>query len=127
HFKIRLEGWDRDWQDVGARRQAFYNNLPPRTYRFRVKASNNSGVWNEAGAAIDFSIAPAYYQTTWFPVLLLGMVVAVVWAAHRLRLRIVETHEREITALNERLMKAQEQERMRIAGELHDGVMQQML
>ena len=55
------------------------------------------------------------------------MIVALVWAAHRVRLRIVEKHEREITALNERLMKAQEQERIRIAGELHDGVMQEML
>src|SRR5262249_9910386 len=62
-FRYKLEGWDREWQDVGNRRQAFYNNLPPRNYRFRVIASNNSGVWNEAGASLDFSIAPAYYQT----------------------------------------------------------------
>src|SRR5262249_33418968 len=49
-FRIKLEGWDRDWQDVGTRRQAYYNNLPPRSYRFQVVASNNSGVWNETGA-----------------------------------------------------------------------------
>ena len=55
------------------------------------------------------------------------MLLTLVWAAHRIRLRIVETHEREITALNEKLMYAQEQERIRIAGELHDGVMQEML
>jgi signal transduction histidine kinase/ligand-binding sensor domain-containing protein len=126
-FRYRLEGWDSDWQDVGNQRQAFYANLPPRNYRFRVIAANNSGVWNEAGAAVDFSIAPAYYQANWFRVLSISMVVAIVWAAHRLRLRIVERHEGEISALNERLMKAQEQERIRIAGELHDGVMQQML
>ena len=46
-FRYKLEGWDRDWQDIGSRRQAFYPNLPPRHYRFRVVASNNSGVWNE--------------------------------------------------------------------------------
>ena len=56
-----------------------------------------------------------------------GIVLALVWGAHRIRLGIVEKHEREISALNERLMKAQEQERIRIAGELHDGVMQEML
>ena len=50
----------------GNERKAFYNDLPPRNYRFRVMASNNSGVWNEAGASFDFSIAPAYYQTAWF-------------------------------------------------------------
>src|SRR5262249_40589799 len=77
--------------------------------------------------ALDFSVAPAYYQTTWFLALSVAAVVALVWTAHRVRLRVVERHEREISALNERLMKAQEQERIRIAGELHDGVMQQML
>ena len=61
-----LEGHDRDWQDAGNRRQVFYNDLPPRQYRFRVIASNNSGVWNETGDTLEFSIAPAYYQTTWF-------------------------------------------------------------
>jgi signal transduction histidine kinase len=126
-FRYKLEGWDRDWQDVGNRRQAFYGNLPPRSYRFRVIAANNSGVWNEAGAALDLSVDPAFYQTTWFPALIAGMVIGVAWAAHRIRVGIVQTHEREISALNERLMKAQEQERIRIAGELHDGVMQQML
>jgi signal transduction histidine kinase len=126
-FRIKLEGHDPDWQDVGARRQAFYNDLRPGAYRFRVMASNNSGVWNESGAALNFSIAPAYYQTTWFSALSMVGLIAVVWGAHRIRLRIVERHEREITALNERLMKAQEQERIRIAGELHDGVMQEML
>jgi len=125
-FKIKLEGWDRDWQDVGNRRQAFYTNLPPRDYRFRVIASNNSGVWNETGAALAFSIAPAYYQTAWFRTLAVVMFLSVLWSAHRIRLRVIERHQAEITALNEGLMKAQEQERTRIAGELHDGVMQQI-
>ena len=126
-FRYKLEGRDRDWQAVGTRRQAFYDRLRPGSYRFRVAASNNDGVWNEEGATVAFVIAPAYYQTAWFLALAVGMVLTLVWAAHRVRLRIVETHEREIIALNERLMKAQEQERIRIAGELHDGVMQEML
>jgi signal transduction histidine kinase/ligand-binding sensor domain-containing protein len=126
-FRYKLEGRDREWQDVGTRRQAFYNDLPPGRYRFRVAASNNSGVWNEAGASLDLLVAPAYYQTSWFFALSVAFILALVWTAHRLRLRIVEKHEHEISALNERLMKAQEQERIRIAGELHDGVMQQML
>ena len=126
-FRYKLEGRDRDWQDVGTRRQAFYNDLPPGTYRFRVMASNNSGVWNETGASLDFAVAAAYYQTPWFLALSAGLVIGVIWAAHRLRLRVVERHKGEISALNERLMKAQEQERIRIAGELHDGVMQEML
>ncbi|MGH9203936.1 MAG: ATP-binding protein, partial [Vicinamibacterales bacterium] len=126
-FGYMLEGFDSDWQDAGNRRQAFYTNLPPHAYRFRVTATNNSGVWNEAGASLDFSVAAAYYQTTRFAALSTTALIALVWGAHRVRLRIVEKHESEISALNERLMKAQEQERIRIAGELHDGVMQEML
>jgi signal transduction histidine kinase/ligand-binding sensor domain-containing protein len=125
-FRYMLEGWDQDWQDVGTRRKAFYSNLPPRNYRFHVIASNNSGVWNQTGAVLDLSIAPAYYQTAWFRTLAVVMFLSLLWAAHRLRLRVVERHQAEITALNESLMKAQEQERTRIAGELHDGVMQQI-
>ena len=52
-FRIKLEGRDRDWQDVGTRRQAFYTDLGPGTHRFRVAASNNSGVWNEAGTTLE--------------------------------------------------------------------------
>jgi signal transduction histidine kinase/ligand-binding sensor domain-containing protein len=125
-FRYKLEGYDRDWQDVGTRRQAFYNDLPPKNYRFHVMARNNSGVWNETGAALDFSIAPAYYQTAWFRTLAVAMFLSLLWSAHRIRLRVIERHQAEITALNESLMKAQEQERTRIAGELHDGVMQQI-
>jgi signal transduction histidine kinase/ligand-binding sensor domain-containing protein len=126
-FRTKLEGHDREWQDAGNRRQAFYTNLRPGPYRFHVMASDNGGVWNGAGASLDFSIAPAYYQTRWFLAFSIVAVIGLVWSAHRVRVRIVEKHQHEISALNERLMKAQEQERIRIAGELHDGVMQQML
>lgn len=126
-FRYRLDGRDRDWHDAGTRRQAFYSDLPPGEYRFQVTASNHDGVWNEQGATLAFVIAPAYYQTTWFPAVTAGVVAAMALAAHRVRVRIVESNQRDISALNERLMKAQEQERVRIAGELHDGVMQEML
>ena len=95
-------------------------------YLFRVIACNNSGVWNETGASLSFSIAPAYDQTLWFRALAGAVLAALLWAAYRARMRIVERHSAQITALNERLMKAQEQERTRIAGELHDSVMQQI-
>src|SRR5208283_150113 len=65
-FRYKLEGQDPDWKQVVNDRQAQYSNLAPGHYRFRVTACNNSGVWNEAGTFLDFSIAPAYWQTTWF-------------------------------------------------------------
>ncbi len=79
-------GWDNDWKDVGNRRQAFYTGLGPGSYQFRVAASNNDGVWNEAGASLDFSIAPAYYQTTWFRLAGVAVAFALIWALHHLRL-----------------------------------------
>jgi PAS domain S-box-containing protein len=92
-FRYKLEGWDRDWQDAGTRRQAFYGNLPPRNYRFRVMACNNSGVWNEAGTFLDFSIAPAYYQTWWFRSLCVLAFLALVYGAYRVRVGQLRAQE----------------------------------
>ena len=87
HFKYKLEGQDPDWREVVNDREAQYSNLPPGPYRFRVIACNNSGVWNEQGDTLEFSIAPAYYQTNWFRVLCAVLVLVLLWAAYRWRLR----------------------------------------
>src|ERR1700756_4336898 len=96
HFRCKLEGWDRDWQDVGTRRQALYSNLPPRNSRFRVIASNNSGVWNDTGASLDFAIAPAYYQTKWFGVLCAVAFLTLLWGVYRLRVRQLRREEKKM-------------------------------
>ena len=116
-FRYKLEGYDRDWQEAGTRRQAFYTNLGPRPYRFRVMASNNSGVWNEAGASLDFSVAPAYYQTTWFRGCVVLAFFAALWGLHRYRLHQVA---REFNAR----MEARIGERTRVARDLHDTLLQ---
>jgi signal transduction histidine kinase len=116
-FRVKLEGWDRDWQDIGNRRQAFYNNLSPGNYRFRVIASNNSGVWNETGAFLDFSVAPAYYQTNWFRLSCLAAFVALLWMLYLLRLQQLA---REFNLG----LEARVNERTRIARELHDSLLQ---
>jgi PAS domain S-box-containing protein len=95
-FRYKLEGWDQDWQDAGTRRQAFYSNLPPRNYTFRMKACNNSGLWNEAGTSLDFSIAPAYYQTYWFRLSCFAAFVALLWALHRWRIRQLKGQEKRL-------------------------------
>jgi signal transduction histidine kinase/ligand-binding sensor domain-containing protein len=116
-FRYKLEGWDRNWQEVGNRRQAFYNNLPPRNYRFRVVACNNSGVWNEAGTFLDFSVAPAYYQTAWFRLSCVAAFLALLWGLYQLRLQQLawEFHAG---------LEARVNERTRIARELHDSLLQ---
>ena len=116
-FRVKLEGHDPDWKDVGTERKAFYTDLPPRHYRFRVMACNNSGLWNEAGDSLDFSIDPAYYQTTWFKAVCGAAFLMLLWALYRYRLHRIA---REFNArLEERVG-----ERTRIARELHDTLLQ---
>src|SRR6266446_3419148 len=102
-FRYKLEGWDRDWQEAGTRRQAFYSNLPPRNYTFRVLACNNSGVWNEEGASLGFSIAPAYYQTTWFRVSCMAAFVALLSCIYRLRVRSIHQRSKQLALVNAKL------------------------
>jgi signal transduction histidine kinase len=116
-FRYRLDGRDHDWQDAGTRRQAFYNDLPPGQYHFHVTASNNDGVWNDAGALLDFSIDPAYYQTRGFQVACIAALLAAIWGLYRYRLRQI-AHEFNVR-LEERVG-----ERTRIARDLHDTLLQ---
>ena len=116
-FRYKLEGSDRDWQDAGNRREAFYTNLTPGRYTFRVVASNNDGVWNSSGVSVSFAILPAFYQTTWFYSLCAMMCVALAAALYRARMQQVSAHIR--ARLEERLA-----ERERIARELHDTLLQ---
>jgi signal transduction histidine kinase/ligand-binding sensor domain-containing protein len=132
-FRVKLEGQDKDWRELVNDRHVHYTNLAPKHYRFRVLACNNSGVWNEEGASLDFVIPPAFYQTNWFRALCVAIFASIIWAVHRLRVRalekrqaLLEQHQTEIRALNEQMIKAQEAERMRISGDLHDGVLQQI-
>ena len=118
-FRVKLEGYDRDWQDVGNRRQAFYTNLTPRNYRFLVKACNNSGVWNEEGAAVDFTILPAYYQTNWFRGVCMAAFLALLWAVYQVRLH--QLRQRFNAGFEARVG-----ERTRIARELHDTLLQNL-
>jgi PAS domain S-box-containing protein len=92
-FRYQLEGVDRDWHEVGNRRQAFYTDIPPRHYRFRVTACNNSGLWNEAGTFLDFTVAPAYYQTNWFRAVCVAAFFALVGTAYQIRVRQLRNEE----------------------------------
>jgi ligand-binding sensor domain-containing protein len=116
-FRYKLDGNDRDWQDAGTRRQAFYTDLKPGSYRFRVVACNNDGVWNESGAEVSFFIVPAFYQTLWFHLLCVIAAGSTIWIFYLVHLRRVtgRMHEQLATRL---------EERERIARELHDTLLQ---
>ena len=118
-FRYRLEGVDRVWHDVGVRREAVYTNLGPGSYRFRVIACNNDGVWNEAGATLDFDLLPTFYQTRWFLVLCLAAAGCVAWAGYRWRLH-------RVTTRLDRRYRDRLAERTRVARELHDTLLGDM-
>src|SRR5207245_2330198 len=107
--------FDKGWIDAGARRQAFYTNLPPRRYRFHVIAAND-GVWNQSGAAWEFSIRPTFYQTSWFSAASFVLLMLAAWAAWRVRV----AHER-------RRFSFVLAERARIAREIHDTLLQSLV
>ncbi len=112
-YRFMLEGFDRGWTEAGARRSAYYTNIPPGRYTFRVQAANNDGLWNTEGAALAFELRPHFYQTLWFYALLLAVVVGVVVLLLRLRLRRAEGEFRAVLG-----------ERNRIAREIHDTLAQ---
>src|SRR5215813_4450267 len=92
-FRYKLEDVNAEWQDAGTRRQAYYNNLGPGRYRFQVIACNNDGVWNEAGASLAFSVAPAWFQTNWFRIACVAAFLAFLWAAYQVRVRQLRNEE----------------------------------
>jgi signal transduction histidine kinase len=117
HFRYKLEGQDPDWREVVNDRRTEYSNLAPRHYRFRVMACNNSGVWNEAGATLDFVIPPAWYQTNWFRAGCVLVFLAMLWAMYELRVR-------QLAAQFNMRLEERVNERTRIARELHDTLLQ---
>jgi signal transduction histidine kinase len=105
-FRYKLEGQDKEWQDAGTRREAFYTNLDPGPYQFRVIACNNDGVWNEAGTVLHFDVLPAFYQTITFRILCGLALIAALWVLYRLRVRGIEQRHLERNRAEEALRQA---------------------
>jgi signal transduction histidine kinase/ligand-binding sensor domain-containing protein len=119
-FRYRLDGFDRDWSEPVTEREATYTNLDARPYRFRVMASNSDGLWNSVESAMQFEIAPVFWQTWWFRlagILMIGVATLVFF-----RLRLMRLTKQMNMRFEERLA-----ERTRIAQELHDTLLQGFL
>ncbi|HEY7210581.1 MAG TPA: two-component regulator propeller domain-containing protein [Bryobacteraceae bacterium] len=112
-YRYRLEGFDRNWIDAGARRIAYYTNIPPGNYRFRVIARNNDGFWNEAGARLSFRLEPHFYQTLWFYGLCALALALCSYGIYRWRVAEIESR-----------FQAVFEERNRIGREIHDTLAQ---
>jgi len=108
-FRYKLEGQDKEWQDAGTRREAFYTNLDPGPYQFRVIACNNDGVWNEAGTVLHFDVLPAFYQTVTFRILCGLVLLATLWVIYLLRVHSIEQRHLELNRAEEMLRQARAQ------------------
>lgn len=106
-YKYKLEGHDPDWVEANATRLARYAQLPHGDYTFRVQASNNDGLWSTEGASLSISINPPFWKTIWFRILAFILMVSVLWAGYRYRLKKLLELERV---------------KLRIASDLHDEV-----
>jgi signal transduction histidine kinase len=126
-FRYKMEGLDPEWVEAGARRTAYYTRIPPGDYTFRVIAANSDGVWNTEGARLAVSVLPPFYQTWWFEALVslaVGMTIAAVW---RYRVSQYERAHAIQQAFSRQLIASHEEERKRIAAELHDSLGQSLL
>jgi signal transduction histidine kinase/ligand-binding sensor domain-containing protein len=119
--RYRIEGQDPNWTDAGTRRQAFYTNLAPGSYRFQVIAATEDGIWNREGATVAFEIPPTFLQSRWF----LGfcILMALLPLSLLYRLRVAQVARRMAHDFNLRLDE-RVNERTRIARELHDTLLQ---
>lgn len=112
-YRYCLEGFDKTWTEAGNRRAAFYTNLPPGNYRFRVIARNNDGIWNTEGAVLSLRLQPHFYQTRTFLLSCLAATALLIYAGYRWRVRQVALRYNAVMA-----------ERSRIAREIHDTLAQ---
>jgi signal transduction histidine kinase/streptogramin lyase len=134
-FKYKLEGYNKEWVDAGTRRVAYYTNISPGSYTFRVMASNNDGVWSTEDANIQITVIPPFWRTWWFLTLLvLAMVLAVAGIVagaailvHKRRIAKLQRAHAAQKVFSSQLIESQESERKRIAAELHDSLGQNLL
>jgi len=99
HFKYKLEGFDREWVEAGTRRAAYYTNIRPGQYQFRVKASNDDEVWSEAGDTIHLILEPRFCESYWFYFLCAVAGVGAAFGLVRLRIRRMEAREKQLVSL----------------------------
>ena len=119
-FKYKLDGFDREWSEPSAAREASYTNLDSGRYRFRVIASNSDGLWNGSEATLQFEVEPLFWQTWWF--LLAAVLALALLLVALIRLRMMQLARQLNVRFEERLA-----ERTRIARDLHDTLLQGVL
>jgi signal transduction histidine kinase/streptogramin lyase len=116
-YKYRLDGLEDVWQDAGHRTEAIYTRLAPGTYTFHVMAANGDGQWSAPLALPSFTVVPSFFQTTWFLLLCALGALLIIFVVSALRIRA-------ITRLVRTRVEERADERVRIARDLHDTLLQ---
>lgn len=126
-FRYRIEGLNNEWTDVGTIRELYFPSLPSGEYVFHVIAANSDGVWNERGARLNITVLAPFWQKPWFLILSTLVLLAAIVFAFRLRVKELERRQKVQQEFSRKLLESQEQERQRIAAELHDSIGQSLL
>jgi signal transduction histidine kinase/ligand-binding sensor domain-containing protein len=126
-FRYQLSGLDSKWVAAGTRRTAYYPHLPPGSYTFRVSAAHSDGVWSDIAASLPIVVVPAFYQTWWFDALLVAAAIGVMSFGWQYRIRQLQDEALAQHNFTRRLIESQENERKRIASELHDSLGQRLV
>ena len=126
-YRYRMGGFDRDWVNAGTRRYASYTHLDPGEYVFRVRATNDAGIWDQDGPEVLVRIVPPFWQTWWFRSGVALLVIGVMFATYQYRVNALKREQQAQQEFSLQLMELQERERKRIAGELHDSLGQDLL
>lgn len=122
-----LEGIDKDWINVGNVRTANYTDIEPGEYTFRVKGSNNDGIWNEEGTSIKITITPPWWQTWWFKSCGAALIFMTVGYGYKKRVNKLKKEKSAQEEFSKKLLNSQEEERKKIASVLHDSIAHDVL
>jgi signal transduction histidine kinase/ligand-binding sensor domain-containing protein len=126
-FRYKLSGLDENWVEANDRRTAYFSYIPPGEYTFQVIAANSDGVWNTEGASVKVRVIPPFYRTWWFGILVFISVGGAAFVFYQRRVTHLEKEKSAQQAFSSQLIKSQEQDRKRIAAELHDGLGQSLV
>jgi len=126
-FRYKLVGLDENWVEAGAQRVAYYRYLPPGRYTFTVLAANRDGIWNTVGASLRVAVYPPFWRTWWFLSVAALSLVGLALLGYRRHVTKLKREQAAQVRFSRQLIQSQEAERKRIAGELHDGLGQNLL